>query len=234
MRLGRRAWLVLCVVALIALVLVLRRDPMPPTQPSEPESRTDRTVSIEERADAIARASVWRAPTVAVARATLGPEIASHIDCRFALSDLGGTTPKFHCLLDGGDEIRAKYGIGSEIPAEAAATRLLSALGFGADNVMLVERLRCHGCPKEPFVTSKVVEKTGTQDLYEQVVDRDGYEEFEWAAVESRIRCDVDRGRREERLGLLRARHGRPLEGRCAASTRRRGAAHRRLPRALG
>ncbi len=173
---------------MIALVLVLRDDPMPSTQQNAPKSdKAARTVSIEERADAIARATVWREPAVAVSRAILGPPTAPHIDCRFALSDLGGTTPKFHCLLDGGDEIRAKYGIGSEIPAEAAATRLLSALGFGADNVMLVERLRCHGCPKEPFVTSKVVEATGTEGVYERVVDPDGYEEFEWAAVESRF-----------------------------------------------
>jgi hypothetical protein len=72
------------------------------------------------------------------------------LDCHFQLSDLGGTTPKFRCALDDGSEVRVKYGFGSEIPAEAAATRLLAVLGFGADRVTLVERLRCYGCPREP------------------------------------------------------------------------------------
>jgi hypothetical protein len=185
---GRRALLVVSVGVLIALVLMLRNDLPPSAQPGEPASRSEgKTVSIEERADALARARVWRPPAVAVARAALGPEIATQIDCRFAISDLGGTTPKFHCLLEGGKEIRAKYGIGSEVPAEAAATRLLAALGFGADNVMLVERLRCYGCPKEPFVTSKAVEATGTNGLYERLADHDEFEEFEWTAVEHRF-----------------------------------------------
>ena len=51
----------------------------------------------------------------------------------------------------------------------------------------LVERLRCHGCPDEPFVTTKVVEATGTQPLYERVADDDDYEDFEWVAVEQKF-----------------------------------------------
>src|SRR6185295_13501660 len=101
----------------------------------------DGTASNDERNDAVARAQVWRAPSVPIGRASLGPDPNAHrsLECRFKLTDLGGTTPKFHCLLDRGTEIRAKYGRGEEIPAEAAATRLLNALGFGADRVALVE-----------------------------------------------------------------------------------------------
>ena len=57
------------------------------------------------------------------------------------VSILGGTTPKFDCELDTGEEIRIKYGHGPEVPAEAATTRLSSALGFGADDVTLVRAL---------------------------------------------------------------------------------------------
>jgi hypothetical protein len=155
----------------------------------EPLTDDERTVSTRERAEAIARAHVWRAPTTPVARAVLGPDrhAPPMIDCRFHFSDLGGTTPKFDCVLPSGKELRVKYGAGSEVPAEVAATRLLNALGFGADTVTLVERLRCYGCPNEPFVTTKVVGATHTQPLYERVVDEDSYEEFEWAGIEQKF-----------------------------------------------
>ena len=109
------------------------------------------------------------------------------LDCRFEISDVGGTTPKFHCLVDAGSVVRVKYGLGAEIPAEAAATRLLSALGFGADAITLVQRLRCYGCPKEPFTTMKFVEVTHTGSLFERVVDHEQSEDFTWVALEQKF-----------------------------------------------
>ena len=149
----------------------------------------DRSVSMRERADAIARAQVWRAPKIAVSRANVGADstVPSRLECRFRFTDLGGTTPKFNCVLESGQELRAKYGPGAEIPGEAAASRLLAALGFGADTVTLVERLRCFECPDAPFITSKVVKATGAQSLYEKVVDEGDYEDFEWVAVEQKF-----------------------------------------------
>jgi len=188
MRARRSALVVACVAGLIAVALLVQRD-APPAQSASLETtpRGSGTVSEQARADALARAHVWRAPKTPIARAALSPDVATQIDCRFTISDLGGTTPKFHCLLDSGAEIRAKYGLGGEIPAEAAATRLLSVLGFGADAVTLVERLRCYGCPKEPFVTMKIAEKTGTRGVLEHVVDHGKYEEFEWVATEQKF-----------------------------------------------
>jgi hypothetical protein len=63
----------------------------------------------------------------------------------------------------------------------------LSALGFGADRVTLVERVRCFGCPKEPFVATKVMETLGAQELYEKVVNHGTYEDFEWVALEDKF-----------------------------------------------
>ena len=192
-------------VALASILLLMRMVAPSPTEglglPSgltvaqvhrgegEPLPSDERIVSMRERADAIARAQVWRAPTTPVGRALLGadPRTPSMVECRFRFSDLGGTTPKFDCLLPSGKELRVKYGPGSEVPAEVAATRLLTALGFGADTVTLVERVRCYGCPNEPFVTSKLVAATRTQPLYERVVDEDRYEEFEWAGIEQKF-----------------------------------------------
>ena len=146
-------------------------------------------MSPEERADAIARAHVWRAPTVPVARASLGRDAAApaRMECRFKIADTSGTTPKFQCVLESGAEIRTKYSHVPEIPAEAAATRLLAALGFGADRVTLVERLRCYGCPPAPFFTMRVADATRTQPVVERVLDPEKYEEFEWVAVEQKF-----------------------------------------------
>jgi hypothetical protein len=144
-------------------------------------------VSDREREDAIARSQVWREPRRRIARATLTTDVITTATCRFKMEALGGTTPKFRCVLPSGREIRAKYGQGPEIPAEAAATRLLATLGFGADTVTLIERLRCHGCPPEPFRTMKVVEATRTQPILERMVDAQQYREFEWVGIEQKF-----------------------------------------------
>ncbi len=206
----RRAVFLACGVGLIAfasillLVQVVARPPRdsfglpsgvaaPQVRAGEGEPLTDdeRTVSIRERADAIARAQVWRSPSTPIGRAFLGADrhAPSMIECRFRFSDLGGTTPKFDCVLPSGKELRVKYGPGSEVPAEVASTRLLTAIGFGADTVTLVERLRCVGCPTEPFVTAKVVGATRTQPLYERVANDDSVEDFEWAGIEQKFRA---------------------------------------------
>jgi hypothetical protein len=67
----------------------------------KPLHEDSRMVSDRERADAIARAQVWRAPKTPIPRASLGMDRTTPdmIECRFRLSDLGGTTPKFHCVL---------------------------------------------------------------------------------------------------------------------------------------
>ena len=196
---------VLGLIALASILLLMRivthRQNETRTLPSvvaAPQLRADdgeavtddeRMVSTRERADAITRAQVWHEPATPIARAQLGadPRAPSMIDCRFHFTDLGGTTPKFDCLLPSGKDLRVKYGPGSEVPAEVAGARLLTALGFGADTVTLVERLRCYGCPNEPFVTAKIVGATRTQPVFERVVDEDSYEDFEWAGIEQKF-----------------------------------------------
>jgi hypothetical protein len=150
----------------------------PDPDAGKPVSADERTVSDDERLDALARAAVWQPPRQPVAAAWLGGETAADFTCRFKLTELGGTTPKFDCVLDSGETIRIKYGKGPEIPAEAAATRLLAALG---------ERLRCYGCPAEPFSTMRAVEMTKAEPLYKHVIDYDNYRDFEWVAVERKL-----------------------------------------------
>ncbi|MBA3268953.1 MAG: hypothetical protein H0T71_00460 [Acidobacteria bacterium] len=159
------------------------------TKAQKPKSLDDddRKVTDEQRAEMLGRAHVWRTPAVPIAHASFVGEGLETLSCKFKLSDLGGTTPKFDCTLEDGQKIRIKYGKGPEIPAEAAATRLLKALGFGADDIALVEKVHCYGCPEEPFSTMKVVEVTGAGPLYKNVIDYNDVEEFTWVALERKF-----------------------------------------------
>jgi hypothetical protein len=144
-----------------------------------------RVVSREERQAAIARAQVWHDTAPGANGSQLPPlAILDELSCRFVLKRLSGTTPKFNCRLDTGEEVRIKYGNGPEIPAEAAATRLLRAIGFVADEITLVRHLRCYGCPLEPFATSAAVQTVRAGGVYEQVLDYDDFHDFEWVALE--------------------------------------------------
>jgi hypothetical protein len=153
----------------------------------EPLSKDKREVSQEERAELLTRAQLWRQPKVPIGRASLQGDTVDEVTCRFKISELGGTTPKFDCELEGGEEIRIKYGNGPEVPAEAAATRLLKTLGFAADDITLVRTLRCHGCPDEPFSTMRAVDITQAAALYKTLVDYNDVEVFDWVALERKF-----------------------------------------------
>jgi len=202
---GRAIATALAVTTLVGLVVFVERhhlfDPARPAStssahvtgtPAEVLAQRDespaRVVSQDERLAALRKARVWKAPKQPIATASLAPEAALGIvECRFREVDLHGTTPKFNCVADTGGDFRVKYGMGSEIPAEAAATKLLTILGFGADIVTLVERLRCFGCPPDPFLTTKVADATHTKPLLERVVDKDDFREYEWVATERKF-----------------------------------------------
>ena len=170
--------------------LLLVTSSVPPAQPAAEQKR----VTAVQRMAALSRAQVWRQPPVAVERADLSGAhdgLTDDISCRFVPEPLGGTTPKFDCTLPGGEILRVKYGQGPERHGEVASTRLLSALGFGADRVTFVRRLRCYGCPKFPYTTMKAVEIAGAESMYASTVNYDDRAEFEWVAVERRFPGDA-------------------------------------------
>jgi hypothetical protein len=146
-----------------------------------------KTVSPEERVDALSRAAVWIAPPP-ISKAELGidPRNPKEITCTFEITQLGGTAPKFDCKPASGERLRIKYGSSPEVLSEVASAKLLHALGFGADDVTIVEKVRCYGCPAEPFVTMKTLGFANAQKLYEKVMDSKDHKDFEWAAVERR------------------------------------------------
>src|SRR3954469_24880606 len=115
------------------------------------------------------------------------------VECQFIPHVPGGTSFKFDCALPGGEVIAVKYGHEPEIPAEVAATRLLAALGYASDHVYLLPRLRCHGCPENPYVTMVVLDVFGASAIRAR-----GSADFEWVAVERKFEAPPidDKGRK--------------------------------------
>jgi hypothetical protein len=128
----------------------------------------------------IARAAV-RPPSAAEF-----PPLPEELTCRFLMQAPSGTTAKFDCVLDGGEVIKVKYGRSAEIHGEAAATRLLTRLGFAADRIDIVERLRCYGCPRFPFLTMQVLSLVSATRVLGEYGLGDRYSDFEWVSVERR------------------------------------------------
>jgi len=168
-------------------------------KPARPDQKTDqkadkkkplkpKTVSREERNDALSRAAVWQQPPP-IARAQLAsdPKQPKMLQCTFEIAYVNGTAPKFECRLENGDHLRVKYGQSPEVPSEVATTRLLHTLGFGADDMTLYETVRCYGCPAEPFITMKTLGFAGAEQMYGKVMNPKDYKDFAWAATEKKF-----------------------------------------------
>jgi hypothetical protein len=106
------------------------------------------------------------------------------IECRYVAEAAGGTSAKFDCMGADGRQMRVKYGRNPEIHAETAAARLLTILGYPADRVSIVRRVRCYGCPRYPFAAMQVLQLIGANGALAPHGSNRGYTDFEWAAVE--------------------------------------------------
>jgi len=107
------------------------------------------------KSPAIARAQVWQRTNIPSMDLKTGPggpgafPFRAEIDCDYLDKELTGRSPKFACRDGDDDELKVKFGgANGEVYAEVAASRLLWALGFGADHMYPV-KVTCHGCPAE-------------------------------------------------------------------------------------
>jgi len=143
----------------------------------------------------IARAHVFVDARPAIRRLDLSdpPRETEHLDrntrveCRYVPKPTSGTTLKFDCRLPDGVVIKIKYGETPERLAEVAATRLLAALGFGADEVTLLPKLRCHGCPRRPYETRKFAEWFYAEGLLDRLISDDTSQDFSWVSAEHKM-----------------------------------------------
>jgi hypothetical protein len=138
------------------------------TPKGSPAAQRRQAAELRERA--LRSARVWRSPSISISKVkftenTPGPgsfSTAEDVSCRFLAEPVGGTTPKFNCERPGGDVVKVKYGTANpELEAEVAASRLLMALGFGADRMHVVKSVRCFGCPAFPFQALRCLADTG-------------------------------------------------------------------------
>ena len=143
----------------------------------------------------LASARVWRQPEVPVSEAALsanppgGWHPSDEVACKFVFETVGGMTPKFDCQLPDGEIVKVKYGRSNEeLYTEVAATRLLSALGFGSDRMFVVRSVRCSGCPAYPYVALQCLRRTGLRRPCAAAAFSFGQDPtFEYVVVERRM-----------------------------------------------
>ncbi|HJR57776.1 MAG TPA: hypothetical protein VJ813_00185 [Vicinamibacterales bacterium] len=162
---------------------------------------TERTAADPDRAlrlreDALTSAKVWQPPAVPISEVNLrvnppgaGPFGENdEVWCQFKLRTAGGTTPKFYCEIPTVGEVKVKYGSNPELHAEVAASRLLSALGFGADRMSVVRRVRCAGCPSFPFQSLRCYDRVGRRSAcFPGGIDYDAVVDFDVAVIERKL-----------------------------------------------
>lgn len=185
----------LALATIAALAPIHREQPaatFPPERAEHP-LHIDSSTTDAIRDEALTRAKLWRPVDPSTRNFASNPPDPTGtlsqptVRCRFIPRPARGTTTKFDCVLADGEVVKVKYGHTGEIHAELAATRLLTALGFGADRVFLVQRVRCYGCPRFPFYVMWVLDHVGVRATVTQWLPQDRYTDFEWVAVERRF-----------------------------------------------
>jgi hypothetical protein len=137
-----------------------------------PQARTKKPskdpVSEEQRFALIQRSQIWNPVTVSEMDVRLGPqgkgafEPNAKVECDYVEEELDGANPKFDCRLSDGSVVKVKYGTG-EVFGEVLSTRLLWALGFGADHMYPVA-VTCRGCAADPWKNRRPVNETHVFD----------------------------------------------------------------------
>jgi len=164
-------------VAVIALVVALT-----PAQAAPEDGATVRPLSKEARLKFIRRAQVWRPTDVARMDLRTGPEGKGAfppdavVTCDYLPTKKFGHSKKFECSISGKDVIKVRYGDDNgEVEGSVLASRLLWALGFGADRVYPAHVV-CRGCSSDPWNEPKRM--PGEQTFDPAAIERkpDGHE----------------------------------------------------------
>src|SRR6185312_3068129 len=141
-------------VAISFLALLFAAHPF--AKSSEPKK-----LSKEARQEFFRIAQVWHPVRVSDMDIRKGPDIKGafapdeRVDCDFVESKPEGSSKKFHCKLADGEVVKVRYGQDNgEVEGSILASRLIWALGFGADAAYPVQ-LFCRGCSDDPWVKRK-------------------------------------------------------------------------------
>jgi hypothetical protein len=194
-------------VALAAWLLPAGRERPPvafPAARENPKWSSGKEAPLTLRDLALRQARVWTPKDVSAVDLAANPPDPTGIlsqpmvRCRYLDGPARGTTAKFDCVLPDGEVVKVKYGHTGEIHAELAASRLLAAVGFGADRMYIAPRLRCYGCVRTPYYTMKVLDLVHARETLVRSVPDDSYTDFEWVGVERRFDgAEIEAGDRD-------------------------------------
>jgi hypothetical protein len=181
-----------------AIVLTMALAATPALQSEERRQRTRKVdvASAMARERALRRAQVWREPLVPIGSTRFGDNpsgsstfpVNAVVPCRFKPGGISGNTPKFDCEIESGETLRVKYGReNAEVFAEVIATRLLSALGFATDQMYVIDRIHCFGCPENPFASLQCLNDGSTFEKCFAGVDYSRARDFEPVIIERQM-----------------------------------------------
>jgi hypothetical protein len=181
---------------------------LPGTSQTSPH-RASASSFVVAHEEAMRRAQVWAEPATPIDKARPGENPGgAHrfgrdeaVRCQFRPGGIAGNTPKFDCQLESGEKVKVKYGRSNpEVYTEVAATRLLGVLGFPTDRMYVVQRVRCFGCPEDPFEDLQCMNEEGASlERCFPHVDYTHAQDFESAVIERpvkgrRIETSKERG----------------------------------------
>ena len=122
----------------------------PPSPKKELTTRAARLAFIQ-------KAQVWAPTKVSEMDLRAGPQGPGSfqpneaVTCDYVEKKLPGTTQKFDCAISEGDIVKVRYGDeNGKVEGAVLASRLLWALGFGADRLYPVH-VTCRGCSPDPW-----------------------------------------------------------------------------------
>lgn len=203
----------LCLIGILGLVAPGCREKPVVAKAGHEKKKPDnqkKYLTPEQRHAALAKARVWAQPAVPIGSADFsvntpgagGFDPARDVDCTFLLEPVSGMTPKFMCTLSDGDRVKVKYGEAipnGEVPAEIAASRLLTALGFPTDRMNRVRSVKCRGCPPLPQQALNCLERGEPAAVCLQGASPDRVMTFEQALIErplegDKIEAEKDQG----------------------------------------
>ncbi|HEY3121253.1 MAG TPA: hypothetical protein VGL15_11560 [Vicinamibacteria bacterium] len=154
----RTVWLAvaLAAAALEAAAQVQGTEAGPKAAPGR-AAHTLKNLTPGERLAYLRRAQAWHRVDIPSMDVRRGPQIPGavtvmqDVTCRFKDDKMGGTTPKFTCVIPPKDSAKVRYlPWNGKVYAAVAGTRLFWALGFATDAEYPV-RVTCLDCPKDPW-----------------------------------------------------------------------------------
>jgi hypothetical protein len=130
-------------------------DQKPPQKTTAPKKEL---TTRDARLAFIHKAQIWSPTNVSAMDLRAGPQGSGAFQPNEAVTcdyvekkDLPGTTQKFQCAIHEGDVVKVRYGTDNgKVEGAVLASRLLWALGFGADRVYPVH-VTCRGCSSDPW-----------------------------------------------------------------------------------